>query len=82
MQHGSGIRDIESADQPQQRRLAAAGRAEQGDDLAGADLEVDVAQHGAHAAAGLRERAPDAAQAHPEGGGAHGGRGGGDRGGR
>ena len=71
-QHGSGIRGIESADQAKQRRLAAAGGAEQRDDLAGPDLEVDVAQHRTDLAAGLGERPADPAQAHAEGRGAQG----------
>ena len=37
-----GGRLLEAADHPQGRRLAAAGRAEQAEELAVADLEVDV----------------------------------------
>jgi len=35
----------QSVDTAQQRGLAAAGRADDGDDLALADFEVDVAEH-------------------------------------
>ena len=35
---------VEAGDQPQQRGLAAAGRAEEGEELAGPDREVDVLQ--------------------------------------
>ena len=38
---------VEARQQVDDRRLAAAGRAEQGDDLARLRLEVDVAEHGA-----------------------------------
>ena len=37
---------VETGDQPQQCRLAAAGRSEQRDDLTRVDLDVDVAQDG------------------------------------
>ncbi len=41
----AGIRPLEAGDQAEQRRLAAAGGAEDGDQLAGADVEVDIVQH-------------------------------------
>ena len=44
-QDAAAIRGLKPGDQPQQRRLAAAGGAEQGDDVAGGDGEVDPAQH-------------------------------------
>ena len=40
----AGARLVEPADEPQQRRLAAAGGAEDGDDLSGCDVEVDQPQ--------------------------------------
>ena len=41
-QHLPVIRPFESGDDAQQRGLARAGRAEQRDQLAGADVEIDV----------------------------------------
>ena len=43
----------------EQGRLAGAARPDQGDDLAGADRQVDAAQH-LEGTAGLLEPAPDA----------------------
>ena len=42
--HGAGLRADEAADALQQRRLAGAVGAEQGDDLAGGHVEVDLEQ--------------------------------------
>ena len=39
-----GRRPVDAADHVQQRRLAAAGFADDGDELAGGDFEVDVFQ--------------------------------------
>jgi hypothetical protein len=58
-----GRRD-QVADHPQQRRLAAARRADQRHELAGYDLEVDPLQSGRAALEGLR----DAADRHGRGG--------------
>ena len=41
----AGADRLEPGDHREQRRLAAAGRADQHDELAGLDLEVDVLQH-------------------------------------
>ena len=43
-------RRLQPRDQPQQGRLAAAGRTEQRDELAGLDAEIDVVEHRQHAA--------------------------------
>ena len=53
---------VDARDQPRERRLAAAGLADQADGLAAADREVDAID-GVHARAGLREEAsPSAAE--------------------
>ena len=39
------VRDVEPGDDAQQRRLAASRRTEDGDDLAGGDVEVDAGEH-------------------------------------
>ena len=57
----AGVGGVEPADLAQQRRLAAAGRADEGDDLAGGELEVDAGEHRARAG-GRRERAAHVAQ--------------------
>jgi hypothetical protein len=49
----AGVRRVEAGDQAQRRRLAAAGRAEQHERLAGADRQVERFEH-ARAAEGLR----------------------------
>ena len=54
-EHRPRARLDEVADDAQQRRLAAAGGADQGDELAGPDLEVDVEESGRAGAEGLRE---------------------------
>jgi hypothetical protein len=41
--HGAGIRAVQAAEQVQQRRLAAAARAHDGDPLTGGDVQVDAA---------------------------------------
>jgi hypothetical protein len=41
----AGIRREQAGDHVQQRRLAAARMADQGDELTLADMQVDVAQH-------------------------------------
>ena len=41
----AGIVRQQSVDAAQQRGLAAAGRADDGDDLALADVEIDVTEH-------------------------------------
>src|SRR6185437_9111654 len=46
----------QACDDPQQRRLARSGTAEQPDDLAGVDGQVDLLQHGESLAASLRKR--------------------------
>ena len=46
----AGARRLESRDQPQQGRLAAAGGTEQRDELAGLDREADVVEHRQHGA--------------------------------
>ncbi len=43
--HGAGSRPLEPEDQPQERRLAAAVRAGDRDELPRRDLEGDVLQH-------------------------------------
>ena len=43
--HGAGVGTVETADEVEQRALAAAGRADRGHELAGVDLEVHPAQH-------------------------------------
>ena len=43
-QHRSGIAVVQAGDNPQQRRLARAGRPEQRHELAGGDLQADVVQ--------------------------------------
>jgi len=50
--HGSGVGLLEAGDQPQRRGLARAGRAEQGEELAAAHLEVEPV-HGGDVAVGL-----------------------------
>ena len=47
-------RPLEAGDHAQQRRLAAAGRADEDDELAVGDLQIDVVQH-VDAAEGLRD---------------------------
>ena len=44
-QHLAGVERQQPVDAAQQRRLAAAGRPDDGDDLALTDVEVDVAEH-------------------------------------
>ena len=51
---GAGLRALEARDQAQQRRLAAAGGAEEGDELAALDAELCVV-HGLHGAEALRD---------------------------
>ena len=51
---------IQAADDPQQRRLAAAGRPDQCHDLARAECEIDAAQHRQIAAVGAEGFALDA----------------------
>ena len=46
----AGARRLQPRDQPQQGRLAAAGWAEQRDELAGLDAEADIVQHRQHGA--------------------------------
>src|SRR5690606_28239027 len=58
----TGAQRMEAGAQMQQRGLAAAGRADQRDHLAGADLEIDLLQHGAQ-----REGVPKAADFQPPG---------------
>ena len=41
----AGVGRVEAGDQTQQRALAAAAAADDGDELAGGDVEVDPAQH-------------------------------------
>ena len=53
-QHPAGIGVLEAPDHAQRGGLAAAARAEQREELAGADRDVDVLQHGV-LAVGLRE---------------------------
>ena len=48
----AGVRLLEAGDAPQQRRLAAAGRSEQGEELIGADVDRDVVE-GLNRAVGL-----------------------------
>jgi hypothetical protein len=62
---GAGVGGVQSADLAQQRGLAAAGRAEQGDDLSRGDVQGDVAQHTAGRVGGAcsGERAAHAGQA-------------------
>ena len=43
--HGAGVRVVETADQVEQRALAAAGRAGRDHELAGFDFEIDRVQH-------------------------------------
>ena len=45
-EHGAARRDVEAGEQAEQRRLAAAGRSDDGDERASGDREADVAQHG------------------------------------
>ena len=40
-----GVRLVEPGDQPQQRALAAAAAADDGDELAGGDMQVKLVQH-------------------------------------
>ncbi len=42
--HASAVDCLESPDDPQQCRLAATGRADEGDELVGADVQIDVRQ--------------------------------------
>ena len=44
-QHLAGVERQQAVDAAQKRCLAAAGRADDGDDLAFADVEVDVAEN-------------------------------------
>ncbi len=46
---GAGGRLLEAGDHAQHGGLAAAGRAEEGDELAGADIEVEILHHGRRA---------------------------------
>ena len=55
-----GRRD-QAGDDAQQRRLARSGAAEQADDLAGADRQIDLFEHQQFLAAALRKGAADAA---------------------
>ena len=43
-EHAAGVGDLEAGDDAQRRRLAGAGRAEEGEELAGRDAEVDALQ--------------------------------------
>ena len=45
-EHSARVRAVESAEDPQRRRLAAAGRTEQRDQLAVLDLEVEARERG------------------------------------
>ena len=64
-----GARPVQTRDEAQQRRLPAAGGADDRDDLPGAQLEVEGAQHLVAALRG-REGAVHGAQAHAVGGAA------------
>ncbi len=43
--HRAGARRVDAGEQPAERGLAGAGRADHGDPLADADVEVDAVQH-------------------------------------
>ena len=60
--HGAGVERLQAGDGAQEGRLAAAARAEDGDDLAGRNLEVDVGER-----RGLAEPNRHAGQGHPGG---------------
>ena len=63
-------RELEAADHPQRRRLAAAGRAEQREELAGRHVERDVV-HGTDVAEPLLEAVEADLGGHAGGGGRH-----------
>ena len=65
--HLPALRDVEAGDQAKQRGLAAARRAEEGEELARLDVEVDVLQHAVAAVGQVHAVDADADALHPGG---------------